>query len=91
MSVLELDGDSARLREAAKAYADGTLSRDDYRHYRAKIIESLSNGEGQSEAADEPLEEYLFAGDSPMRLLVIVGLATLVVFASFVAYLIYVG
>ncbi|MCZ6871569.1 MAG: hypothetical protein O7G84_18890 [Gammaproteobacteria bacterium] len=90
MSVLELDGDSARLREAAKAYADGTLSRDDYRHYRAKIIESLSNGEGQSEA-DEPLEEYLFAGDSPMRLLVIVGLATLVVFASFVAYLIYVG
>ena len=90
MSVLKLDGDSARLREAAKAYADGTLSRDDYRHYRAKVIENLSNGEGHSEA-DEPLEEYLLEGDSPMRLLGVVSLAALVVFAFFVAYLIYVG
>lgn len=89
MSVLKLDGDSARLREAAKAYADGTLSRDDYRHYRAKVIENLSNGEGHSEA-DEPLEDLL-GGDSPMRLLGVVSLAALVAFAFFVAYLIYVG
>jgi len=91
MSVLKLDGESQRLREAAKAYADGTLSRDDYRDYRAKVIENLSNGDGQSKAADEPLEEDLLGSDSPMRLLGVVSLVALVAFASFVAYLIYVG
>ena len=90
MSVLKLDGESQRLREAAKAYADGTLSRDDYRDYRAKVIENLSNGDGQSKAADE-LEEDLLGSDSPMRLLGVVSLVALVAFASFVAYLIYVG
>lgn len=92
MSVLELEGDSARLREAAKAHANGTLSRDDYRHYRAKVIENLSNSKnGSKEAADEPLDEELLSRDSPLRMLAIVGLGALVVFAAFVAYLIYLG
>lgn len=92
MSILDLEGDSARLREAAKAHADGTLSRADYRDYRAKVIEELSNGEaGSRDMTDDPLDEYLLAGDSPLRLLGAVGVLALIAFGAFVAYLIYVG
>lgn len=89
MSMLKLEGDSARLREAAKAHAEGMLSRDDYRHYRAKVIENLSNGEEGSRGAKD--EEDLLVSDSPLRLLGVVGLSALLVFLVFVAYLIYVG
>ena len=92
MSVFKLEGDIARLRKAAKACADGSLSRVDYRHYRTKVIENLSNAkEGSKGATDEPLDDDLLASDSPLRMLAIVGLGALVAFAAFVAYLIYVG
>ena len=41
MNVLQLEGESAQLRQVAKAFAAGEVSKEDYRHIRAAIIDAF--------------------------------------------------
>lgn len=41
MNVLQLKGESAQLRQVAKLYMAGDISRDDYRNIRTTIIDAF--------------------------------------------------
>ena len=41
MKFLQLEGEAAQLRQVAKAFAAGDISREDYRHIRAAIIDAF--------------------------------------------------
>ena len=68
MNVLQLEGESAQLRQVAKAFAAGDISRDDYRQIRTAIIDAfvldnssvtlVTDDDGKPEAiAVEPIVE----------------------------------
>ncbi len=44
VGVLELDPESQQLRQVARAYAAGEISREDYRTIRAALLEARAGG-----------------------------------------------
>ncbi len=41
MAVLQLEGESAQLRQVARLFANGDITRDDYRNIRTVMIEAF--------------------------------------------------
>lgn len=94
MAILQLEGESAQLRQVARSHAAGDLSRDDYRNIRMAMIESFaleSSGVSARPAAGQPVAVEagaavapridLLEGDSPWSYLTVIGAGAALLFA----------
>ena len=96
MKVLQLEGESAQLRQVAKACAAGDISREDYRHIRAAIIDAyvLDNNVATLVADHAPparaasqARAMAQTGDAGWSLLAIVGAGAMLVIVAMLAIL----
>jgi hypothetical protein len=92
MAILQLDGESAQLRQVARSHAAGDLSKDDYRNIRTAMIESFVQDTARPRtlpgaaaapqaAGDPPPRVDLLEGDSPWSFLTVLGAGAGALFA----------
>lgn len=68
MAVLQLEGESAQLRQVARMFANGDITRDDYRNIRTVMIDAFVSDLEAAPAEETPpaQRETLVAVDVPV-------------------------
>ena len=97
MKVLQLEGESAQLRQVARAFAVGDISREDYRHIRTAIIDAfVADNDGvtltlsdsaPASAVESARDSAAASTDAGWSLLAIVGAGAMLLIVAMLAIL----